>query len=443
VSAIADPREALGDVTAAIHIAHRNVRYRSVTGDRSMRRDWKFSARRRGWADAADRRRATRLGRALLLGCAALAMLHPALSTADSRTQAKRIHDRLAGVPPSASVLDAMAADVAAGRSIDAAYTAMDNRAFYDVTLKNFAMPWTNRDQTVFAPLNDYVATVIGMVRDDVPFNGVLSDDILYLGQSGLGLPAFSASSNDHYEALESSGASLKDSLVRTTQSAATGLPPEATAGVITTRAAAKEFFIAGTNRAMFRFTLMNHLCTDLEQVQDPTRPPDRIRQDVSRSPGGDSRVFLNNCVACHSGMDPMAQAFAYYDYDETAGRMVYTAGTVRPKYFNNDDTFRPGYVTPDDHWDNYWRKGRNSLFGWDAAQPGSGQGAKSLGRELAGTDKFARCQVEKVFRNVCFRPPSDAEDRARIDAMTTSFKSNGYRLKRVFAEAATYCMGD
>jgi hypothetical protein len=30
--------------------------------------------------------------------------------------------------------------------------------------------------------------------------------------------------------------------------------------------------------------------------------------------------VFLNNCIACHSGMDPMAQAFAYYDFDETAG---------------------------------------------------------------------------------------------------------------------------
>jgi len=26
---------------------------------------------------------------------------------------------------------------------------------------------------------------------------------------------------------------------------------------------------------------------------------------------------------------------------------------------------------------------------------------------------------------------------------MTASFKSSGYQLKRVFAEAATYCMGD
>jgi hypothetical protein len=387
-------------------------------------------------------RGATRLVRALVLLSAALATAQPGPVAADSRTQAKRMHDRLAGVPPTATVLDSMAADLAAGRGIDAAYKAMEHRAFYDVTLKNFAMPWTNRDQTVFAPLNDYVATVIGMVRDDVPFNLLLSEDILYVGSGG-GVPAFSPSSNAHYEALESTGANLKTALTRTTQSAATGLPPDATAGVMTSRAAAQAFFVAGTNRAMFRFTLMNHLCVDLEQVQDPTRPPDRVRQDVSRSPGGDSRLYMNNCVACHAGMDPLTQAFAYYDYDEAGGQIVYTAGQVRPKYFNNDDTFRPGYATPDDHWDNYWRQGRNALLGWDASLPGRGQGAKSMGRELAGTERFARCQVEKVFRNVCFRAPSDAEDRARVDAMTASFKSNGYRLKRVFAEAATYCVGE
>ena len=66
----------------------------------------------------------------------------------------------------------------------------MDDPAFYAVTLKNLVTPWTNRDQTVFAPLNDYTATVIGMVRDDVPFNQLLSADILYVGDAGLGLPA-------------------------------------------------------------------------------------------------------------------------------------------------------------------------------------------------------------------------------------------------------------
>ena len=377
---------------------------------------------------------------ALALAVAAT-LLGASAAHAGDREQARRIHDRLAGVPPTDAVLDLMTADIAGGNPVAAANRAMEHRSFYDVTLKNFAMPWTNRDQTVFAPLNDYVATVIGMVRDDVPFNQVLYEDILYVGSGG-GLPAYSPANNDHYAALER-GFNLKQVLTRTTQSAASGLPASATAGVLTTRAAAEAFFIAGTNRAMFRFTLMNHMCRDMEQVQDTTRPPDRIRQDVSRSPGGDSRVFLNNCIGCHSGMDPMAQAFAYYDWDETAGRIVYTPGVVRPKYFNNDTTFAPGFATPDDQWDNYWRHGANSLLGWDTTQPGSGQGAKSLGRELAGSDAFARCQVEKVFRNVCFRPPSDSDDRAQVTAMTASFKSNQYRLKRVFAEAAAYCMGD
>ena len=157
------------------------------------------------------------------------------------------------------------------------------------MTLKNFVTPWTNREQTVFAPLNDYTATVIGMVRDDVPFNEVLSADILYVGNAGLGLPAASASNNDHYEQLETRGVNLLTGLQRTTQSGVYGTPPAATAGVITSRAAAQAFFIAGTNRAMFRFTLLNHMCRDMEQVQDTSRPPDRIRQDVSRSPGGDA----------------------------------------------------------------------------------------------------------------------------------------------------------
>ncbi len=364
-------------------------------------------------------------------------------ANAGPREQAKRMHDRLAGVPPTATVLNAMEIEITAGRTQQAALMAMDHPAFYAVTIKNLVTPWTNRDQTVFAPLNDYTATVIGMVRDDVPFNELLSADILYVGSNGLGLPAVSATSNTHFEELETRNIDLRTGLTRTTQSGVYGTPPAATAGIITTRAAAQAFFVAGTNRAMFRFTLLNHMCRDLEEIQDTSRPPDRIRQDVSRSPGGDARLFLNNCVGCHSGMDPMAQAFAFYTYDETQGRLVYTGPTVQPKYFNNDTTFAFGFRTPDDQWENRWRVGQNALLGWDSNLPGSGTGAKSLGQEFGSSDAFASCQVEKVFRTVCLRTPNDALDRNRIQTMTNSFRASGYRLKQAFADAATYCMGD
>ncbi len=373
---------------------------------------------------------------------AALAAL-AASAQAGPREQAKRIHDRIAGVPPSAAVLNAMEAEVAGGDTEAAAMIAMDNPSFYSVTLKNLVTPWTNRDQSVFEPLNDYTATVIGMVRDDLPFNTVLSADVLYVGNPGLGLPAASPANNDHYAQMESGGVILLTGLRRTTQSGVYGTPPAATAGVITSRAAAQSFFIAGTNRAMFRFTLMNYMCRDLEQVQDTSRAPDRIRQDVSRSPGGDARLFLNNCVGCHSGMDPMAQAFAYYTYDEAQGRMVYTGGNVQPKYFNNDTTFAFGFRTPDDAWENRWRAGHNALLGWDGSLPGSGNGAKSLGEEFGASDAVAACQVEKVVRTVCLRDPQDEADRDQVESMASSFRASGYRLKQAFADAAAYCMGN
>src|SRR4051812_24035142 len=388
------------------------------------------------------------VGLACLLACVASAAM------ADSRDQAKRIHDRIAGVPPSPLVLDQMTTLVQNSDYAGAAALAMQNPAFYNVTLKNLAVPWTNRDQTVFAPLNDYVATFIGMVRDNVPFNTALSADLTYT-VAGV-TPGASATSNDHYVAAEANAVNLMTALQPTQQSLIQGIPSDATAGFLTSRAASEAFFIDGTNRAMFRFTMINHMCRDMEQVHDTSLPPDMIRQDVSRSPGGDSRIFLNNCIGCHSGMDPLARAFAYYDFDNgTAAapgtmRLVYTAGAVQPKYFNNNTNFAPGFQTPDDYWENRWRKGQNSLLGWSSTLPGKGNGAKSMGQELANSDAFAECQVEKVFKTVCFRAPGALDDptaanaeRAKVKQITDNFKNNGYRLKQVFAEAAVSCMGN
>ena len=51
---------------------------------------------------------------------------------------------------------------------------------FYNITLKNYVAPWTNEEQTVFTRLNDYTATVIGVVRDGYDFRRILYDDIIY-----------------------------------------------------------------------------------------------------------------------------------------------------------------------------------------------------------------------------------------------------------------------
>lgn len=387
---------------------------------------------------------------ALGVGLAVAAMT----AEAGAREEARRMYDRIAGVPPTDGELAAMLAimDSDSNNVTDsdadareAAAIALDSPAFYNVTLKNLFTPWTNEEQTIFADLNDFSATLIGLVRDGSDFREALHGDVIYVGANVS--PAYSTDSNDHYVALEASGQNLGDDavLVRQSQSSVTGLPANATAGVMTTRAGAKAYFVAGTNRAMLRFTLMNFLCNDLEQLKDTSRVPDRIRQDVSRSPGGDSRLFLNNCVGCHSGMDPLAQAFAYYNWTGVEGtpdgRIEYTPGSVQPKYLINADTFRYGYVTPDDHWDNYWREGQNSVLGWGAGS-GSGQGAKSLGEELANSDAFAQCQVKQVFQAVCLHAPTTQNDINQVTSMVSGFKSD-YNMQTVFTDAAAYCRGE
>jgi hypothetical protein len=381
---------------------------------------------------------------------------------AAERDQAKRIHDRLAGVPPTATTLDAMEALLVTGTPADAitaANIALSHPDFYRVTLKNFITPWTNEEQTVFAPLNDYTATVIGVIKDDLDFRRILYDNILYTG-NGI-TPANSTNSNAHYQAMDDQNSDLQTILTLTTQPSAA-----AAAGIMSTRQGAKAFYVDGTNRAMFRFTLLNHLCIDLEQIKDTSRSPDRVRQDVSRSPGGDSRIYMNACVGCHAGMDPMAQAFAFYDYtypllgngdpDYENGQMAFTNGVVQPKYLINSNNFEFGYVTqhnppdnPGDSWVNYWRAGPNSVMGWDWAAPGStsgsGSGASSMGREMANSYAFAQCQVKKVFKNVCLRDPVDEADLNKISGpggLIENFQASNFNLKQVFAESAVYCRG-
>jgi hypothetical protein len=137
-----------------------------------------------------------------------------------------------------------------------------------------------------------------------------------------------------------------------------------------------------------------------------------------------------------------MAQAFAYYNFDATAGQLVYTPNQVQPKYLINATNFSFGFVTPDDSWANRWRAGSNVFLGWDPTLPGSGNGAKSLGQELASSDAFAQCQVTKIFQAVCFRAPASAADQATVATIKASFKSGGYRLKQVFQLSAAACPG-
>jgi len=393
--------------------------------------------------------------------------------------QAKRIHERLTGVPPTDADLNAMA-DLIAGPGSLGGYSGLEAAAYYAITtsqrksefytthLKNFFVQYTNIDDNPLPFLNDAAATMIGMVRDDVPFDQALYGDILYIPGTG----GYSASNNNSYEALDRSHADLSNLSVlqASTQSAhspVTGLEGSTPkfAGVTTTRAWGEAYYSAGTNRRVLRSITMNFMCRDLEQLKDTTRSPDRIRQDVTRSPGGDSSIYLSSCMGCHAGMDPLTGAFAYYEWADD--HLTYNShikhnpdGGVLHKFLINAGNFPQGYITHDESWENYWREGKNAELGWGestltaaSTQPpkinppngtgltNSGTGPKTMGEEVASSKAFGDCQVERVYLDICKHAPTDADSDA-VNAIQDAFRV-GFDMKDVFIKTAAMCAGN
>ncbi len=325
------------------------------------------------------------------------------------------------------------------GNPKQAALVAIDNPNFYGLTLKNWAKKKTNVDGTSRVPLNDYVATIIGIVRDDIPFDQVLYGDHLYIAapNTPVTIPAYDKKNNNQYVELENRFVNLKDYLTRVSQSQTTGIAD--TAGVITTRAAAAAFFSAGTNRRMTRFTFMNYLCRDFEAVHDINIADFHVRRDVERNPGGDSRTYRNQCVGCHAGQDGLGGAWAYFDFVDN--EIKYTPGTVVAK-INKNNLYKDGFVTTNDEWINMWATGQNAVLGWP--EKVEGKGARELGMMIARSRAFAECMSSQVFELVCIRKPKIASEKAQVKTLADSFQAGEkFSMKNLFAETSTLCLGE
>ena len=357
---------------------------------------------------------------------------------ADSKTQAYRIHNRLTSTPPSSATLTEMEILIKNGNAKGAALKAMESKNFYDVTLKNWVKRWTNVDSSPRVPLNDYVATVIGMIRDDIPFDQVLYGDHLYIASTvpNVTIPAYDKKNNNLYTELENRNVSLKDYLTRVDQSSVTGIKD--TAGVLTTRQAGAAFYSAGTNRRVTRFTFMNFLCRDFEALHDINLTDYHVRRDVERNPGGDSRTYRNQCVGCHAGQDGLGGAFAYFDFVDN--ELKYTEGMVVPK-INKNNLYSDGYITTNDEWVNLWAQGQNAVLGWP--EKTTGKGVRELGMMLSRSRAFSECMSTKVFELVCMRKPKSPEDKSEIKRLADSFQASAnYSMKNLIAETSATCMG-
>lgn len=398
------------------------------------------------------------------------------------RLKAQDIFQRLTGVktPIYDPVLTQMVQRLDANDPVGAAALATSDFRFINITVRDFASKMSNRAETINIPMNDFTATVMGVVRDDLNAQKLLTDNITYIvDPTKAAVPATMVTdilrSNNHYESADTQRVDFSAVLTRFDKN---GQPLKqkifdgkkdqdmpTPAGLLTSRGWLSAHAVAGTNRRLVEFSLREFLCTPLENVADSTGPDNVIGRDIDRFPGGSHTKFTTTCRACHTIMDGFRPAFAYLTYnsdyvmhsytsakaatqdEEDKGLAMYKSPAAGASYIahkvnRNETVFPGGRIVVDDNWVNNAVYGANSnYFAWKST---SGKGIQAFGQMLSESRQFPICMAKRVYSQVCKREPTSTETNM-IQAAATEFSTtHNYSLKFLFQKIVTSkeCLG-
>lgn len=398
------------------------------------------------------------------------------------RLKAQDIFQRLTGVktPIYDPVLTQMVQRLNANDPVGAAAIATNDFRFINITVRDFASKMSNRSETINVPMNDFTATIMGVVRDDLNAQRLLTDNITYMvDPTRAAVPSTMVTdilrSNNHYEAADTQRVDFSQVLTRfdrsgqpLTQKVFDGTRAQempSPAGLLTSRGWLSAHAIAGTNRRLVEFSLREFLCTPLENVADSTGPDNVVGPDIDRFPGGSHTKFTTTCRACHTIMDGFRPAFAYLTFNSDYVMHSYTsprvntqdeedrglgmfkspaagASYVSKKINHNETVFPGGRVTVDDNWVNNAIYGANSsYFSWKST---SGKGVQAFGKMLSESRQFPLCMAKRIYAQVCKREPT-ASETEMLNAAATEFSTNrNYSLKYLFQRIVTSreCLG-
>lgn len=387
--------------------------------------------------------------------------------------KALEIFNRITGTKTNIGnpIIDQMAQKLNANDPVGAAALATNDPNFYNITLKDFAVQMSNREETVQAPLNDFAATIIGAVRDNLNMKSLLTENIVYVADpTKAAVPSNMINdilrSNSHYETLTNERYDLSQVLVRSTQKLFDGtnaVDNPSPAGLLTTRQWLAAHSIAGTNRRPVEYAFRQFLCRPLESVADSSGPDNVVGRDIDRFPGGSHTKYTTTCRACHTIMDGFRPAFSRFTFsnnfvkhsfvvpnltnananEDSSMGMIQNPAYIAKKYNHNADVFPGGKEVKDDTWINNANIGANkSTFGWTKTE---GKGIKEFGQLLADSKQYPHCLAEKVFTSVCKRAPASA-DKQLLQKASEEFSSSerNFNLKYLFQRivTATECLG-
>lgn len=373
----------------------------------------------------------------------------PSGSITAERVRAQKLFQAITAtrIPIDDSRLVEMESLIRAGNSRGAVAIATQDPLFLDVQIRDLARKMSTRDETVRAPMSDFVATFIGVVRDSdtTSAKALLTGNFYYRVDPAIATAntirqvemADIVQSNNHFadlgnRNLSPSAVLIRQSPQRAIRAGAVIDHPDA-AGLITTRGFVEAHAVAGTNRRMVEYTFRQFMCSSMDDWADANGSDERVSQDVTRTPSGSVNLYQTTCKSCHSGMDGFRGAFAYLDF--TNNSQTFTNNTVVGKMTRNATEYAQGYRLTDNTIVNYAVGTKNAdRFGWRSST--SGVGIADFGRMLADSRGFSRCMVKKAFTTVCRRPPLAAEENL-VRSLADQFETDGYHMRRMFENVA------
>jgi hypothetical protein len=399
------------------------------------------------------------------------AQVKPDIMAADPsaiETKARKIYERLAGTKLAidSPIVAQMAALLNKGDMAGAAQIATQDPDFYNITVKLMALQLSTRDETIKTPMNDFVASMIGVTRDMRDARELLTGNFYYRG-SGTNIRSDLVKdlliSNNHYADLETNRVNLAANLVRVegqvlATSETTSVANPDPAGVLTSRTFMGEHALAGTNRRLVEYTFREFIFVPLNELADTGASDARIGRDIDRFPAGDHMKFQTSCKGCHTVMDGFRGAFAKWDFDgmgikhsavnARGGAANYTIATdaqgVINKMNKNNTIFPSGYTTTNDSFVNNATRPQNaSMFEWRGAAAG-GNGVKGFGTVVSNSRRFSQCMAKRVYKTVCRKDLDVTKDQAQLVRWGDEFEASGYQLKKLFESMAVKpeCLG-
>ncbi len=277
-----------------------------------------------------------------------------------ARQRARDLFVGLTGVSISVddSRITVMEGLIAKGQEREAVKVATADPNFYNIRVADMARKMSTREETIRAPLSDFVATFVGVVRDNVNAQELLTGNFYYRMDPALGysydangnktaisgIPPAAGSQevislaapkllnmliyNDYYAFIESQNLSLYNVLTRVNGQMIIAdreiigggrqrepVPHPQPAGLLTSRAFTEAHASAGTNRRMVEYAFREFMCTPMANMADASQSDSMVGRDVDRAPGGSVQKYQTTCKACHTVMDGFRPAFAHVDF--------------------------------------------------------------------------------------------------------------------------------